>query len=91
MEYRLRHADGFYHWLQDDGNPRYDFNGNFLGYIGFCHDTTERRKSEERLKQSEEKLRAYLDNISDTIWLIDSNLMHGICLTQRQAFTGFFT
>jgi diguanylate cyclase (GGDEF)-like protein/PAS domain S-box-containing protein len=74
MEYRLRHSDGLYHWLQDDGNPRYDFKGNFLGYIGFCHDITERRNSEERLKQSEEKLRAYLDNISDTIWIINSNL-----------------
>jgi diguanylate cyclase (GGDEF)-like protein/PAS domain S-box-containing protein len=74
MEYRMRHADGFYHWFQDDGNPRYDFNGNFLGYIGFCHDTTGRKNSEERLKQSEEKLRAYLNNISDTIWLINSNL-----------------
>ena len=74
MEYRLRHSDGLYHWLQDDGNPRYDFNGKFLGYIGYCHDTTERRNSEERLKQSEEKLRAYLDNISDTLLIINSNL-----------------
>ena len=37
-------------------------------------DISERRKNEERLRQSEEKLRAYLDNISDTIWLIDATL-----------------
>jgi PAS domain S-box-containing protein len=40
MEYRLLHADGTYHWLQDEGNPRYDSHGRFLGYIGFCYDVT---------------------------------------------------
>ena len=74
MEYRMRHADGSYHWLQDNGNPRYDIKGNFIGYIGFCYDITERKHDEERLRQSEEKLRTYFDNISDTLWLIDSNL-----------------
>jgi PAS domain S-box-containing protein len=38
MEYRLRHADGAYRWLRDDGNPRFDSTGNFIGYIGFCVD-----------------------------------------------------
>lgn len=74
MEYRLLHADGNYYWLQDNSNPRYDVNGNFIGYIGFCHDITERKLNEHRRRQSEEKLRAFLNNISDTIWLIDSDL-----------------
>jgi len=43
MEYRLRHADGTYRWLRDDGNPRYDSHGTFLGYIGFCVDITEQK------------------------------------------------
>jgi len=33
-----------------------------------------RTRAEESLRKSEEKLRAYLDNISDTIWLIDADL-----------------
>jgi PAS domain S-box-containing protein len=37
-------------------------------------DLAERREAEERLRKSEDKLRAYLDNISDTILLIDANL-----------------
>jgi PAS domain S-box-containing protein len=40
MEYRLRHVDGRYHWIRDDGNPRYDSAGRFIGYIGFCVDIT---------------------------------------------------
>jgi diguanylate cyclase (GGDEF)-like protein/PAS domain S-box-containing protein len=45
-----------------------------LVWISVHEDITERKKNEERLRQSEERLRAYLDNISDTIWLIDANL-----------------
>jgi len=50
MDYRLRHADGSYHWLRDDGNPRYDSQGEFLGYIGFCMDVTERRAAAEQIE-----------------------------------------
>ncbi len=43
MEYRLRRADGEYRWLRDDGNPRFDTMGRFLGYIGFCVDISEQK------------------------------------------------
>ena len=47
-----------------------------LSVVGMALATyfTEQRNSEERLRQSEGKLRAYLDNISDTIWLIDADM-----------------
>ncbi len=50
MEYRLRKANGEYGWLLDVGNPRHDSEGHFLGYIGFCYDITDRRRSEEEKK-----------------------------------------
>ncbi len=50
MEYRLRHASGEYRWLQDDGTPRFDGRGNFLGYIGHCLDITERKRDQEALQ-----------------------------------------
>ncbi|MDD5301096.1 MAG: PAS domain S-box protein [Gallionella sp.] len=37
-------------------------------------DITGHKQSEERLRQSKERLRAYLDNISDTIWVIGANM-----------------
>jgi PAS domain S-box-containing protein len=51
MEYRLRHADGTYRWIIDQGNPRQDSAGNFIGYIGFCYDITDRKEAETRLQQ----------------------------------------
>ena len=50
MEYRLRKADGEYGWILDLGNPRYDSEGNFEGYIGYCYDITERKRTEEDKK-----------------------------------------
>ena len=50
MEYRLRHADGSYRWLLDEGNPRYDSNGIFLGYIGFCYDITAQKEYQRQLE-----------------------------------------
>lgn len=47
MEYRLRKASGEYGWILDEGNPRYDTEGNFTGYIGYCYDITERKRAEE--------------------------------------------
>lgn len=56
MEYRLRHASGSYRWLQDDGTPRFDGEGNFLGYIGHCLDITERKRAEEEREKLQSQL-----------------------------------
>lgn len=50
MDYRLMNADGTYHWIQDDGAPRYDTRGHFLGFTGFCLDITDRKQSEQELR-----------------------------------------
>lgn len=47
MEYRLRRHDGTYRWLVDEGCPRYDSQGEFLGYIGHCLDIDERKRAED--------------------------------------------
>ncbi|MCX6756965.1 MAG: PAS domain-containing protein [Candidatus Nomurabacteria bacterium] len=45
LKYRLKHNDGTYHWLLDYGNPFFDDNGVFLGYIGSCYDVSELENS----------------------------------------------
>jgi len=52
MEYRLRHSDGSYRWIMDNGTPRFDSSGNFIGYIGHCYDITERKLADEQLRQA---------------------------------------
>jgi PAS domain S-box-containing protein len=59
MEYRLRRADGTYGWIRDDGAPRFNQAGEFLGYIGHCLDLTQRKQAEAALQETN----AYLDNL----------------------------
>jgi PAS domain S-box-containing protein len=71
MEYRLMHADGRYRWIIDYGNPRQDSAGNFIGYIGFCYDITERKDNEQAIVASRDRLSAILQTTSDAVWLSD--------------------
>jgi PAS domain S-box-containing protein len=61
MIYRLRRHDGQYRWIQDDGSPRYDFNGQFIGYIGHCLDITDFKRAQERIEHLNNVLRAIRD------------------------------
>jgi len=74
MEYRIKRYDGEYRWLIDDGCPRFDSNGEFVGYIGHCLDITERKLVEIELIRAKEKAEendhlktAFLHNISHEI------------------------
>ena len=46
LDYRLRAADGVYHWVADLGSPRFDADGRFLGYIGSVTDISDRKQAE---------------------------------------------
>ncbi len=50
MDYRLRRADGEYRWITDEGVPRYDSQGAFAGYIGYCMDISQRKEAETNLR-----------------------------------------
>jgi two-component system, cell cycle sensor histidine kinase and response regulator CckA len=49
LEYRLRRAGGSYAWVLSHGTPRFDADGQFLGYIGSCVDIDDRKRAEEKL------------------------------------------
>ena len=71
MDYRLHYHDGTYRWLQDDGKPRYDSHGEFIGYIGHCLDITDRKQSEEMLRSGEERFRVISEYSSSSICILN--------------------
>jgi PAS domain S-box-containing protein len=49
MEYRMKNKFGEYRWIRDFGQPFFDLDNTFLGYIGSCYDITEIKDNELKL------------------------------------------
>ncbi|RPH47834.1 MAG: PAS domain S-box protein, partial [Planctomycetota bacterium] len=78
-EFRLRRCDGEFRWIQDDGTPRVDGQGNFRGYIGHCLDVTDRKRAEEKnesllvaVQNEKTILLTLINSITDEVWFADS-------------------
>jgi two-component system cell cycle sensor histidine kinase/response regulator CckA len=87
-EYRLRYHDGSYRWVIDTGTPNYLPNGEFIGFLGSCIDITERKRSEEQLRDSEQKFRSLFDNHSAVKLLIDPE--SGAILDANKSAVSFY-
>ncbi len=60
-------------WLELNVIPILDAGGNCELFVEWVRDITDRKKSEETLKQSEEKIRALVENTIDWNWQTDAN------------------
>jgi PAS domain S-box-containing protein len=87
MEYRLRRHDGEWRWLLDNSIPLYQENGAFAGYIGSCVDVTDRKQSEDVLREREGRLQAILNAAADAIITTDRQ---GIIVSSNPATERIF-
>jgi diguanylate cyclase (GGDEF)-like protein/PAS domain S-box-containing protein len=91
MEYRLHHCSGQYRWISETGQPFYDLDGIFSGYLGACLDIHEHKLHEERLQHLSaqvEKQARMLDTIlSATPDLVMMWDLHGLCLYANASAT----
>src|SRR6201996_2088437 len=69
-EYRVLLPDGTVKHVNSSGHPVLDGNGEFIAFIGTATDVTERKRTEEALREREAKIRR----------LVDSNII-GIFIT----------
>jgi diguanylate cyclase (GGDEF)-like protein/PAS domain S-box-containing protein len=72
-EYRVSNKSGEYKWAQTRVRPIIE-DGQFKGARGILLDVTEQRRTEEALRESEEKYRLTFENVADVIYVIDANL-----------------
>jgi PAS domain S-box-containing protein len=56
-EYRMRRHDGQYRYMLARGTPVFNNDGSVAEWVGVCIDITERKRQEEIMRQSEERLK----------------------------------
>ncbi|MBM3174286.1 MAG: PAS domain S-box protein [Chloroflexi bacterium] len=70
-EYRFRCKGGEYIWVRDEMKLVRDEKGNPVEIIGVWSNITERKQTEESLRESEEKYRTILSKMEDSYFEVD--------------------
>lgn len=96
IEYRVRAGGGAWVWVAAKGRGRYGPRGESIGMMGVLQDVTNRRSAEEKMRESEARLRLATssgkvgvwdwDVVADRVTWTDSLYgMHGV---DRESFGG---
>ncbi|MBO1908826.1 PAS domain-containing protein [Microvirga sp. 3-52] len=68
LRYRLRRADGVFHWMSSRAEPLRDQDGRIVQWYGLCHDIDDQMRADQALRQSEQQLRQMIDAVPVRIW-----------------------
>jgi PAS domain S-box-containing protein len=68
QEYRMRHADGRWVWVQDTSKPVYDDDGRMVFFQGFLMDVTARHEAVEALREAERRFRVLVEQMPAAIY-----------------------
>ncbi|MFA9392832.1 MAG: PAS domain S-box protein [Prolixibacteraceae bacterium] len=71
--FRLKRKDGTELWAEDHGWYVLDDEGKILFHEGVIRDVTDRKRTEDLLRISEERYRTIIDNIGEGICLVNDN------------------
>ncbi len=87
-EFRLRRADGGFGWVHLAAEPVNDDDGRLAGYLGACHDVTERREAELLARESARDFRLLADNVPVMISHFEAKQMR--CLFANRAYASMW-
>lgn len=73
MRYRLRRADGIYHWMSSAAEPLLGPDGKIVQWCGLCHDIDDQMLAEEAVRKSERQLQQMIDAVPVRIWSVRPN------------------
>jgi PAS domain S-box-containing protein len=68
LEARLRRFDGEYRWFLFQAEPLRDDAGAIVKWYGSSTDIEDRKRTEEALRESEQRFRDYAETASDWLW-----------------------
>lgn len=62
--------DGKRVWVSWSNHPLVGANGEIIGILSFGQDVSEKIKMEEKLQQSEQRFRSFIENVNDVVFAI---------------------
>jgi len=71
--YRIIRKDKAVRWVENKISPTFDETGKLIRIDGITWDITERKESEEKNKQDQERYRQIVEIAQEGIWTIDEN------------------
>jgi PAS domain S-box-containing protein len=71
FEYEVYRKDGRKIWVAESAHAIRNAAGEILYYEGFFEDITERKRAEEKLRESEEQFRQIAETINQVFWMTD--------------------
>ena len=76
IDFRIQPRTGEIRWISHCCQSVFGSNGIWLGRRASNRDITERKKAEEALRESESHYRLLAENVSDVIWIMDTNFRY---------------
>ncbi len=89
VRYSMKRSDDSVIHLSSSGQPKFDANKNFTGYVGWTRDISKEVEAELRLRESEERQRSFAESAGDWGWEIDADLRYRYISERASAVTGF--
>ena len=71
IEETVTGVDGKKMWASTSKTPFFNSDGNVIGMVGITLDITERKRAEEEVEKSRKFLATIIDNIPDTVTIMD--------------------
>lgn len=88
LHYSIRRKDGRTLHLSTSGQPRYNKEGEFTGYVGWTRDITAQIEAELQVKDSEERFRDFAESAGDWTWETDKDFRFSHISHRAQEVTG---
>lgn len=88
-EFRNRKKNGELFWERAIISAVHDQAGDITSYVAVKEDITERKKTEQALRESEERHRLLADNASDVIWTMTTDGRFTYVSPSVERLTGF--
>lgn len=74
-EYRMRHKDGSYRMIEEQGVVLTDANGKNYRMLGCMVDITARREADRALSEAKSQLQAIIGTLDGIVWEVDTDTM----------------